>query len=352
MDIAIKSKQYQYGTFFVLIASLLFCYQPSHAQLLNVEIPPLNPSQVLSMKRLLDIPDHELDYLDTKLVIDQQIAPFSFSGNKVRVQVAQMVEAIESMLSFAASQTDKLLAVQRYLYEAGEWNDHTPFQYDFTDPLGTQNPKGPLLHNYLTTRKGNCVSMPILFLILADRLGLDVTLTNAPKHLLVYFVESDTKKQILIETTSGGNPTRAGWIAKQFHITPTAKKSGIYLHKLNKRQSIASMTHSLAADLYKKEHYFTVIELTELHRKYNPKSIDAILTRGASYGWLADKLYRNKYKKFQMIPPEKQGHADYVSRQSAEAVIYARSLGWKQETPKQQKEYLNKLGSAALGYYN
>lgn len=35
-----------------------------------------------------------------------------------------------------------------------------------------------LLSRYLDSRRGDCVSMPILFLILADRLGLDVSLST------------------------------------------------------------------------------------------------------------------------------------------------------------------------------
>ena len=54
-----------------------------------------------------------------------------------------------------------------------------PFTYDLKDPLG-QQVRSKMLSTYVRTRKGNCVSMPVLFLIVADRLGLKVRLAAAP----------------------------------------------------------------------------------------------------------------------------------------------------------------------------
>lgn len=297
---------------------------------------PPDHRNIAAISRLLSMPENQLNYLDAKLLIDQKIAPFSFNAQKVRDEIDSMVKAIKDMLPFAASDVDKLKVIRQYIYDSGSWNNFRPFEYDMNDPFGTQNPKGPLLYNYLETRKGNCVSMPILFIILAEKLGLDLTLTHAPKHLLVYFVEKNTQRKILIETTSRAHPARVEWVVKQLNIKPKALETKIYLDKLSKRQSIVLMSDSLASHYYKKELYHSAIKLSELHLKYYPRFVGAILNRGASYGWLNDYLYKMRYPKFWMIPPEKQSHADFLSRSSVEAFKYAESLGWEMEMPEQQ----------------
>ena len=54
-------------------------------------------------------------------------------------------------------------ALKRYIYEPGEWNNFQPYQYDMDDPLGTKL-SNKLLSHYLAAKKGNCVTMPFLFI--------------------------------------------------------------------------------------------------------------------------------------------------------------------------------------------
>jgi len=64
-----------------------------------------------------------------------------------------------------------------------------------------------LLQRYLTTRRGNCITMPILFLALGQRLGLTMTLAEAPLHVFVKYTDDDGAVWNL-EATSGGGVTR------------------------------------------------------------------------------------------------------------------------------------------------
>ena len=43
------------------------------------------------------------------------------------------------------------------------------------------------MSHYLATRKGNCVSMPVLFVILGQKLGLPITLAIAPNHVFAKY---------------------------------------------------------------------------------------------------------------------------------------------------------------------
>jgi hypothetical protein len=95
----------------------------------------------------------------------------------------------------------KVRASRRYLYEPSAANDHEAFHYDLTDALG-HDTRNKLLSNYLATKKGNCVTMPLLFVILGQRLGIDLTLATAPKYLLVRFNSQEYGQRINLEATS------------------------------------------------------------------------------------------------------------------------------------------------------
>jgi len=74
---------------------------------------------------------------------------------------------------------DKVITLLSTLYGKGSWNGDRSFSYDLNDPLG-RDFHNKLLATYLKTRKVNCTTMPTLVAILAEKLGLTVTLAAGP----------------------------------------------------------------------------------------------------------------------------------------------------------------------------
>ena len=105
----------------------------------------------------------------TKLSLDKIIDPTTDNA-EVRRKIDDLTAKARAMLGPNPTDIDKIGAVRQVLYKAGPWNDYHPFTYNHADPYG-KDIKTKLLANYLHTRLGNCVSMPTLFLIIADRLG-------------------------------------------------------------------------------------------------------------------------------------------------------------------------------------
>jgi hypothetical protein len=85
-----------------------------------------------------------------------------------------MAGELKAMFPVMANSRVKVEALKKYLYVAGPWNDNRPFQYDLDDPLG-QNIRNKLLSSYLDSHKGNCVSMPSLFVVLGRSRCLGAT---------------------------------------------------------------------------------------------------------------------------------------------------------------------------------
>jgi len=139
---------------------------------------------------LLRQPEKDMDLARIKLSIDKMIDPGVDVEAGMKL-VDDMAAQVRAMLSGFPSSNVRLQALRAYLYEKGAWNDYQTYSYDFDDPLG-KNIRNKLLLHYIASKKGNCVTMPLLFVILGQRLGLDVTISTVPYHLFAKYTDTHT----------------------------------------------------------------------------------------------------------------------------------------------------------------
>jgi hypothetical protein len=122
---------------------------------------------VEAVRRILSLPDERLDYAEAKLTFDCAVDP-SIDADAVLAELDLMAAAARDLAGAAPDGPAKLNALRKLIYQSGPWNGHRPFSYDH--PNWKKIP-AKLLSNYLATRRGQCISMPILFLILGERRG-------------------------------------------------------------------------------------------------------------------------------------------------------------------------------------
>ena len=121
---------------------------------------------------------------------------------------------------------------------------YKPFEYDFTDVFGHNDLTNLFVSKLLMTTKGNCNSMPYLYKILAEELGVDANLALAPNHVYI-------KHQIKsigwfnTELTSGIFP-EDGWLMASGYIHLDAIKNGVFMKALNNKESLALCLFDLA----------------------------------------------------------------------------------------------------------
>ena len=238
-----------------------------------------------------------------------------------------------------ATSMDKMLAIKKYLYEAGAWNDYQPYQYDFTDPKGTKV-KNKLLPTYLVTKKGNCVSMPLLFIVLGQRLGIDVTASTAPRHVLVKYTDSGTGQTYNLETTSGANFSRDVWYQQTMNITNEALANRIYLQKLSKQETVAVMATVLAESYLDKQEYEKAMMISDVVLKYFKNDADVMLMKGALFYRLLAKHYVKKYPTPNLIPEPERPYFEFLSFNNRYWFEKAESLGWREPTQEDEQNYL------------
>jgi regulator of sirC expression with transglutaminase-like and TPR domain len=292
-----------------LIILILFC------SFHTVAVAQSNGNDLASLQKILELPEDKIDLLEVKLLIDHMIDP-KVDVAATRKALGNMVEGIKTILPPNASNQNKLIGLRRYIYLAGEWNNFKPFSYDFDDPYG-HNIRNKLISTYLTTKKGNCISMPILLLLLGQKLGIDLSLSTAPLHVFIKF-QDGAGKIINLEATDQAGPMSDAAYQKQTGMSDLAIKNGIYMQTLNKKETASVMIDTLFEYYFEKKQPEKMIVMTDLSMKYYPKNIAAIVYKGTAYALMVIEDYEQKYAMPSLIPfelrprfVELSGHRDY-----------------------------------------
>ena len=270
--------------------------------------------------------DADLDYGDAKVAFDHLI-DLSRSIAAVTGQIDRMVDAARQLAGPSATPDASFASLRRFLYVDGPWNDHRAFAYDHADPLG-QRIENKLLATYLATKRGNCVSMPALFLIIADRLGLDVGLATAPLHLFLRY-RSESGRVVNIEATNGGHPVRDDWYRQQMPMTDRAIDSGLYLRTLSRREGVALMATTVLEHLIARGRFDEALAVSAVILRHAPRDGYTMVKRGSVCAALIETAFTARYRTPALIPLRMRSRYDWLVRQNRAAFADAESLGWE-----------------------
>ncbi len=267
------------------------------------------------------------DLLDVKLAVDLMVEP-SLDSIAIRSSVDQMVKDIVALVEVDNSAM-KLAALRRYLYESGAWNGNQPFRYDVYDPLGDK-PENRLLQRYMATRRGNCITMPILFTILGHRLGLKMTLSEAPLHVFVKYTD-DNGDVWNIETTSGGGYTRDSWYRQKLQMSDKAVALGTYLRPLSQEETTSLVASLLIEDRIGRGAFEEAIIVSNVLLRHYPDFAYGLVKKGSAYSALLHRTLSGRYTKVEDIPDNIRAKADQWYAENLAAFARAEALGWQSQ---------------------
>lgn len=288
--------------------------------------------------------EQEIDLLEAKVCIDQVANPTTDFQRLISL-VEVMVSELADMVPPDASQMDRMLAVQAYLYQPGPWNGERIFRYNFEDPYGIDSDTRQLGF-YLEERLGNCVTMPILFAGLCQRIGAQVFLSEAPLHLLCRFMDPATGKTWNIETTNGGHPARTEWLKEQFEISDRAMDSGVYLRTLSNRESIGVLLGTLIEHHIEEGQFELGILASDLALEMHPIQAYAFLKKGHAFGGLLSALIDSlQLEGVDSVSQSMSNRLQHYQDQNTRAFQAAESLGWHESSPNFEDSYRNMLKS-------
>lgn len=151
-----------------------------------------------------------------------------------------------------------------------------PFKYDFNDFRGEQDYTQMFTIKLLGTDKGQCHSMPLLYLMIAEQLGAKAWLSLAPQHSFIQF--TDRNGNLINFETTNGSIVSTNWLYQSGYINANALKERTYLDTLSQRQLYAQCLADLMLGYLAKFGYDDFVEqIRQRILQINPNNMTALI---------------------------------------------------------------------------
>ncbi len=151
---------------------------------------------------------------------------------------------------------------------------HLPFKYDFEDYLGIKDWSKMFVSKLLATGKGQCNSLPRLYLILAEEIGAEAFLSLSPNHSYIKFKDEE-ENWYNVELTNGMFTTESMILQSGF-IKSEALQSGIYMQQMTEKQLLSQLYSDFAQGYARKFGYDPFVKkVIDKALKLYPNSITA-----------------------------------------------------------------------------
>jgi len=310
-----------------------------------------------SIEDILKLPEKDISISIVTLVLAKEFYP--------NMNVPFFLEAFDYLADrfnyYFGKYTDPndiIAALNTYLYKPGYWNDNITFCYD-DDDLQVTKLDNKFINGYISSKKGSCITMPMLYIILGEKLNIPLKPVRSAKHFFVRYEPEGIKLnfQHNIEATNGGGFISDDEYQESVLIPDKAIKNGVYLRTLTKKEYIASLLLTNANEyihnknIEKAKHYY------KLAMKYDPTFSSAYMNYGMTlFGeaqQLEEKMWNEKQEAIKQISSvyiPKQPLPD-IPKPKTEIVFESESqklmnnLGYK---PKVQSDYATTQTSASL----
>ncbi|MCL2652031.1 MAG: hypothetical protein FWD60_13550, partial [Candidatus Azobacteroides sp.] len=147
-----------------------------------------------------------------------------------------------------------------------------PMQYDFEDYSGKEDWTKLFVSKLLATHKGQCHSLPLLYLILCEETGTEANLAYSPSHSYIKF-KDNSGNWYNLELTNRHIVSDA-YIVGSGYITAEAIKNKLYMEPQTKQQVIAQCISDLAMGYAHKYGYDSFIkQCVDSVLKYDPNNL-------------------------------------------------------------------------------
>jgi len=235
-------------------------------------------------------------------------------------------------------------------------NDHystVPYKYDFDDFFGDKDWRKMFVSKLLTTHSGNCHSLPFLYKILSEELGVKAYLAMAPNHTYIK-LWCEKMGWYNTELTSGHFPIDA-WIMASGYVHLSAVQNRVYMDTLSDKQSIAVCLIDLAKGYEKKygdkSDYNFISKCCNLALKYYPQYVNGLILQAETEKKFFEKEMVKKkaeYPSDLFIDSSARGLFDRLQSQ----YVYIHQLGYRRMPNEMYLSWLSDLNREKEKYIN
>ncbi len=186
-----------------------------------------------SIEQVLRLQDDEVDLATAALIVSENWSDM-VNGRRYLTTLDDMALEIRERLRRKRLQTNfrAIPVINKYLFD----------ELGFKSLSEASDPNSLFLHTVLDKKRGYCLSLSVLYLSLAERLGLPIYGVVVPGHFFVRY--DDGNSQFNIETTSTGGTATDEQYTEKFNV-PRDNGDSIYMKNLNKIQTLGCFFNNL-----------------------------------------------------------------------------------------------------------
>jgi hypothetical protein len=218
-----------------------------------------------------------------------------------------------------------------------------PKTYDFEDFWGREDLRKTFVSKLMKTGTGNCHSLPLLFLILAEEIGVEAHLAFAPNHSYVKFKDKMGNWQN-IELTIGMIASDQ-FMVQTGYIKAEAIQNRIYLEAVSKEQAIAQCLNDLTLYYTRKYGYDDfVIKCTNTSINKFQTNLTAHQINANYYTTLIDNIIQ-QYKHYGLPKSEfdNDEKAQYIFKQAVGATNHVENLGYSDMPQEAYEDWIRSM---------
>ena len=228
-----------------------------------------SPQAIAGVSRIdqvLALPENKVDIGVAALIFAKEIYP----DMDVEAYSRQLDELVDRARQYVGNRQDpkeRIRALSEFFFTI------EGYTYDLS-PGSSKKTENQFLNGILDTKRGKCSTMPMLYLVVAQRLGYPIYPVAAPDHLFLRYKDRQ-HKYINIEATSAaaGSPADETYIMG-LDIGETALKKGSYLRTMTYRQYLGDLLCTNAVYFGLNGDIDRSIEYLEKAIQLNPKYPD------------------------------------------------------------------------------
>lgn len=130
-----------------------------------------------------------------------------------------------------------------YNKQSGKTYRLPKLSYDFNDYMGDNDYRNMFVDKLVNTGKGQCHSLPLLYLCIIEQLGGKAYLSLSPNHSFIQHFDAGGRRYNF-ETTNGNHVTES-WMMQSSFVSTVALANKIYRDTLSSRQLYAQVLSDL-----------------------------------------------------------------------------------------------------------
>jgi formylglycine-generating enzyme required for sulfatase activity/regulator of sirC expression with transglutaminase-like and TPR domain len=221
-------------------------------------------------------PENKIDLTETLLLISRHWDS-RLDTAPLKKTLDRLTDSARNKLQGNPTPAQTVEILRKVIHEEGRYR-----YTDDLDPAGMPiNPAELFLHGLLQTRRGYCMNLSLLYLILGERLNLPLVGVPLPNH---FFVRYDSQEyRVNIEATEGGTAFPDSFYEQRFGA---AKGSKYFMSNLDKKQTLGAYFSNVGLVMYRAAKPKIAIFYLEQSAGINPQSIDALNNLGNIYSEL------------------------------------------------------------------